>query len=225
MATEVATPTPAPALEPAADAPPAEQGEAVAQNQPADTDAQAEPDRRLAQAEYTRAQQAFALAKAELGLDPKATREEFLEAVRALKLAPKPASEDDSPDEDPRVAEYRQRAWDAQFKMLAAVYPDYAGPAIEYVNLARTSDDPEELVSAFAALVEELRGERPAAPAPVAEEEGEEPVDVGLPGDDLAPSGSSRTSSTESAPYRRRESAVVGAVRGIFASAGLPPRQ
>ena len=98
---------------------------------------------------------------------------------------------------------------------MAAVYgEEFAVDAINVINLARTSNDAEQLLLAFA----EFRDKHPltaaaAAPAPAAPPSPTmPPADAGLPeGDASAPPGP--------APSGRRETGAIAAVRGLFKQA------
>lgn len=222
-----APPAPGAELEPGADGTPAAAPPATAEPvappdpEPSADQSAAEPDSRIAQAEYTRSQQTIAAIRQELGLDRKATREQVLEALRARTAAPSP--DDDSepaPPPDPRYAELEERARTAEFRVQEAIYSPILGAGIttrviDLANTLRTTDDPEELMGAVAAFIEDSRPKAaapsdqpvPGAAAPAA------PPDIGLPEGDQGPSA--RPSPTAG----RRESGVVTAVRGLFRDA------
>lgn len=192
--------------EPAAAAPPA----------PASADTSpAAPDPRLGQAEYTRSQQAFSALKAELGLEPTATREQVIEAARQLRESAATEVDDDGEpvevDEEKELL--RQQLWETQVNVQAAIYGlPVATEVIDLINLARTTDDPSTLIPAFVAFAEGKAPAQPAA-APATPAPGADP---GLPeGDPALPV------STQPAPRRSRESGVVGAIRGAFVAAGV----
>lgn len=208
---------------PPADPEPVEEPEAVEEaDQPA-----AEPDLALGQAEYTRSQQAFSALKAELGLDKRATREEVLAAIKALKAQPADEDgeyEDDEPD--PRVVEAEQRAFLAELRVSAAVYgPEFTNDALELTNLLRSTNDPNEIMVAIAAFRDAHSGGA-QAPAQVDEEPADEvdpnvvPPPVGLSEGDAGPSARQAISASAA----RRESGAQSAVRGIFESLGIASR-
>lgn len=207
------------------DTPPAAAAEPVAPaapEAPADQSA-AVADDRLAQAEYTRSQQAFSQLRTELGLDKKATREQVLEAVRALRSAPAGDGEE-APEADPRIVEAEQRAFAAELRVQEAIYtPLYGaqfGPkGLDLINGVRQTNDPEELFTLLAGFIEDFRqsaSSEPAAPAEPAP--ASTPPDIGLPEGD-GPAASARPAP---ASARGRESGVVGAVRAAFAAARGP---
>lgn len=179
------------------------------------------------QAEYTRAQQAFAALRSELGLPRTATRDEVLATIRSLKQPTQAASEpDDEALEDPRVAEAlqraadrEQRAFDALLAVQTGIYgEDFTSQAIEAINLVRTSNDPTELFPALHALVQQFGGGGAPAPAPSPAVPAQ-PDPLARPDIDLADGGGGGPAPTNDAPRRGREPGVVGAVRGIFAEA------
>lgn len=221
------TPPPAEPAAPAAAAAP--EGEPAAPPDPAPVADQPTADpARIAQAEYTRGQQAFAALRQELGLEGKPSRDEIVAAVRALREQATAAAgeiEDEEPD-DPRFAEARQqareaeeRAFAAEVRYQSALYgEEFTKEAIALVNLTRQSNDPVELITAVAAFRDKWGspepGGPPPAPAPGAPTP-PAPGDIGLSEGDQGPSAS-----TQQPSGGRRESGVVSAVRGIFASVG-----
>ena len=224
------TPTPDAQLEPAAGGTPpttpaVAAAEPVAPPAPelgADQSA-AEPDALIAQAEYTRSQQTIAAIRQELGLDRKATREQVIEAVRQRAAA---VADPDAPKQeaiDPRLAAAEERAFVAELRVQEAVYAPLFGQgftarALELTNTLRQTNDPEDMMGAIAAFIEGSRPVTAAAtsepPAPGDGAPAAAPPDIGLPEGDQGPSA--RPVPTAG----RRESGVVGAIRGIFAEAG-----
>lgn len=210
--------------------PPAEPVETPEVEAPADQPA-AEPDRALGQAEYTRSQQAFSALKAELGLDRHASREDVLAAVAALRGQPggDDTDDEDEPEVDPRVAEANERAFRAELRVSAAIYgQDFTDAALELTNFARTTDDPTELMTAFAAFRDRWGAAAAAATtaagstddASAATDPNAPPAPVGLSEGDPGPSARPPLNASQA----KRESGPIGAVRGIFADLGIASR-
>jgi len=158
-------------------------------------------------------------------LDRKATRDEVIAAVQALKAAPSEPEVDDRTDREKAADE---RAFTAELRVQEAIYAplygkDVTARVIELANTLRTTNDPAEWMTAVSALVDNARAAGSPAPAPAAGEGGQNPAeppgDIGLPEGDQAPSARPVPSAG------RRESGIVGAVRGIFAEAGIGSRQ
>lgn len=187
------------------------------------------PDSRIAQAEYTRATQLAATIRRELGLPKTATQAEVTAAIAALKAPPR--TEDDE-EVDPRVAEYEARARAAELQLTAAIYgQEFTEASIALVNLARSTDSIDELMGAFAEFRDKYGAAAAAAVADAAEagegdDEGEDedqgPPDAGL---GLSEGERSRQTTAQPSGGRRRESGVVGAVRGIFQAASEQRRR
>jgi hypothetical protein len=227
MGLEATTQAPDAELDADAQGLPDESDEDVAEEQAEGTDDEdredtpaAEPSDRLALAEFTRSQQAFAELKRELGLDKKATRDEVLAAVRAIREAPATGdeSDDEEPPEDPRIAEAERRAFDAEMRVQAAIYGDAAAQdAISVIDTLRTTNDPSELMTALHGWALQHVGQAAGAaePAAAATDEGttDQPLDIGTSEGDRGPSANAATTP------RGRESGVVGAVRGLFQAA------
>lgn len=172
------------------------------------------------QAEYTRAQQAFAALKSDLGLPASATRADVQAAVSALKTSPKAVSEDDAEDEDPVVVQLRAERDEARSAVVLAQMEaerEISGPLADdvfrFVNLARTSNDVRELVQAGRELVLSHRDAFMESEAESEGESDEEPeVDI-----DLSEGAAPTARPTQG--RRNRESAATSAVRDAFAKA------
>lgn len=237
---EATQPAPGAAVEPVPPVTP-EADEAEDQDQAGEPEAgtdtsTAEPDLQLARAEFTRSQQAFAEAKALLGLDKKASRTDVINAIQALQQGPAGDDGDDGEEVDPRLAEARARAEQAderaflsELRVQQAIYGDtFTQSAIDVVNIVRTTNDPGEIVQAFAAFVEAHGGKMAAATesaTDVNDEAPDQPLDVGTSEGDRGPSAQQPATSA-----KRGESGAVDAVRGIFRGLGIgseqqPPRQ
>lgn len=212
--TQAAEPLEAPAPEQVA--PPAAQ--------PGPDKSTAEPDRRIQQAEFTHAQQAFSQLKGDLGLPRTATREEVIAAVQALRERPADVEDEPEPELDPdnplvqRLQAAEENAWQSTYRYHAAIYGE--GPVTkvaEFMTLARTTNDVSELMEAALDVARSFaaaQGEPGPAPEP---EPSVAAGDIGLSeGDSRGPSARPQT-----APGGQRgDSGVVGAVRGIFERAG-----
>ena len=81
----------------------------------------AEANDRLAQSEYTKAQQAFALIRQELGLEGKPTREQLVDAIRSLKERPA-GDEGETEVDDPRLEEANARAFAAELREIGRAH-------------------------------------------------------------------------------------------------------
>lgn len=177
-----------------------------------------DPRQAMTQAEYTRAQQAFSVAKQELGLSGKATREEVIAAIQRLKDGGGGEIEDE--EVDPRVAEADQRAWEYQARFLQATYPEIADQAIAFIDRARREPDVGDLVTELAALVEDRVEARMAA---LQQAPGTPSATPAAPAPPDAPpvpeSGVASDTESEAQPRTTRDTAVVSAVRGLFAAA------
>jgi len=206
--------------EPAAGTPP-DEGEPAEAEEPEESPDQS-PARtaQIAQAEYTRATQTNAAIRKELGLEKGAGQAEVIAALQAIRNgAPSDEADEDVEEVSERERDAIAKARQLEIRVQSAVYgDDFTADAIEVLNLARTSDDIEEMFTAIAAFRDKHGGETsPAATdtddEPDASGEGdEEPGGLDTSEGDAAPR------STESAP-RGRESKVVGALRGLFRDA------
>lgn len=212
--------TPEEPLEPPADdtPPPDEGGEPVAEQA-----AEPAPDQsasgRIAQAEYTRATQQNAAIRAKLGLSKTATQAEILAALEAAMAAPATADDDDDADEPTeRERELAERARAAELRVASAVYgDDFTTAAVDFINLARTSEDLDELLTAAAAF----RGFGEESAGGQVEDDGEgDEDDEDAGGNVVDTSEGDRAPVVQPSSGGRRESGVVGALRGIFAAAG-----
>jgi hypothetical protein len=177
----------------------------------------------IAQAEYTRATQLNAAIRKELGLAKGASQSEILAALQARGAPTEGDDEAEEEELDPRIAAAQQRAYEAELRVQRAVYgEEFADKAIELLNVARTTDDLEELFGMLSLFVEQNAPQAAsgAAPAEDADEQG--------PAGNIDMSEGERATATESnPPSSRRESGVVSALRGLFADAGAasrPPR-
>lgn len=224
---EATQPAPDAAAEPVQpvtpEADPAPEQDAAAESAADADQSQAEPDRLLAQAEFTRSQQAFASLKSQLGLDKKATREDVIEAVRVLREQPAAQVDDEGEELDPRIADAEQRAFKSEMRVMQAVYgEDFTQDAITAIDIARSTNDPETLIAAFAAFAQSHG--RGAAAAETDDDDDEtdddQPRDIGTSEGDRSPSAQTTTQ-----PAPRGESGTVSAVRGIFQKAGIGTRQ
>lgn len=208
--------TPDDELDPQTDlTPEGEPGEAPADDGSAD---QSAAPAVIAQAEYTRATQLNAAIRRELGLPKGATQAEVIAALQVARNAEAADEQPADEEPDPRVAAANERAFKAELRVQAAVYGDqFANDALELLNLARTSDDVEELFTALATF-RDAHGR--ASGAPPAAEPTPQDVDkaTGAPIDMSEGDRAPRT--TQGPPPGRRESGVVGAVRGLFRDAG-----
>lgn len=229
MGLEATTQAPADELDPNDDATPEadeadeEQGDAEEIEDRPDTSAAAPTDPRLAQAEFTRSQQAFADLKKQLGLPKTASREEVAAAVTALQNAP--ATHDESDDEllAPEIAERltaaEQRAFDAELRVASAIYgQDFTTDAVDVIDTLRTTNDPTQLMSALHGLILKYGAAEAGAGGAETTQDDEtttdQPLDIGTSEGDRG--GSVQTTTAQS---RGRESGVVSAVRGIFKAA------
>lgn len=183
----------------------------------------ADANDRLAQSEYTKAQQAFAVIRQELGLEGKPTRDQIVEAIRTLKEREDGTGEIE--ELDPRIDEANARAFAAELRVQEAIYAPLYGDGfsqrtLDFVNVVRQTNDPEELFAAATAFIENAQAKATAAPVPASPDAPAAPApDVGLPeGDQGAPAQSVDSSAG------RRESGVVGSIRGIFKDAGVATR-
>lgn len=205
---------------------PADQPEAS--GAPADQSTGATPDPRLAQAEYTRSQQAFSALKERLNLPRTATRDEVLAAIDELQQGSAEGDEEeyDEAPEDPRIAEALAIAFNAQIQTSRAIYGDeFVDEGLNLINMLRTSDDPHELMTNLAAFVDRAAaGAGTAAPAPEggapAADPNAVPAPVGVQDDDRGPSARQPISQS----VARREPGTVSAVRGIFEGLGIATR-
>ena len=216
--------TPEEPLEPPADdtPPPDEGGEPVAE--PA---AEPAPDQsasgRIAQAEYTKATQQNAAIKRELGLPKTATQAEVLAALAAATAAASASSDDDEDDGDDeltdREREAIERARAAELRVASAVYgEEFTTSAVEFINLVRTSEDLDEILTAAAAF-RDTGLELSATGGDEGDgETDEDDADEG--GSVVGTSEGDRAPVVQASSGGRRESGVVGALRGIFAAAG-----
>lgn len=226
-----AQPAPDGELEPGQDGTPeGEPAEPTEPTQAADQSA-AEPDHQLSQAEYTRSQQAISQVRGLLGLDRKASREDVIAAIEALKQ--RPAAADDEGDEDPRITEARaereaaeERAWNAELRVQTAIYGDgFTSDMWDVMNVARTSNDPSELATAFANFAMS-HGPAIAGAVQPPVEPGEQPDPDAVPPPVPTSEGDRGPSApTTDVPRRGRESGVVSAIRGIFGEAGVGSRE
>lgn len=175
----------------------------------------------IAQAEYTRATQLAAAIRRELGLPKSATQAEVIAAVQARQAAEQ-AEETEEEELDPRIVQAQERAFQAQMRVVHAVYGEqFASDALELINAVRTSDDIEELITQIAGFrdTHAPASDAPqAATAPPPAEPAEaSPADIDM-------SEGERATPVQSTPSGRRESGVVGALRGIFEAAGAASR-
>lgn len=207
---------PAPAA--VAAAKPAEPVAPVPAAEPA-ADPSSEPeDRRIAQGEFTRAQQTFAGAKEILDLPKTASRDDVLAAIRALKEGTgggEELGEDGEPD--PEKAELRTELWRAQARVQAAVYGEQPiRSMVDFINLARSTDDVETLTTAWmaasatdpAATGQPEPPTVPATPVP--------PTDITLSEGGVRPGPSAQPGQQA----RRPESGILDAVVSSFRRAG-----
>jgi hypothetical protein len=177
----------------------------------------------IAQAEYTKATQLAAAIRKEYGLPKGATQVEVLEAIRARDAK---VVGDDEPiqEEDPALTAERQRRITAELRVTSAIYGEkFTTDALAILNSARSEDaDLEELFTLLAAF----RDDNPATPALAL---------TGTPLNDVAPAamaeasidlseGDQASRLQESTPVGRRETGVVGAIRGLFEQAGAASR-
>ncbi len=215
-------PTPDAAVEPGSsgtpDAPQATEPAApTAQTPPAD---QSAADSRLAQAEYTRSQQAFSQLRATLGLGAKATREEVLAAVDALRQRPDTGdTEDDGLTEREREAE--RRAIAAEMRVQEAIYSPIYGEGfgqkvVDLTNTLRQTNDPEEIVTSVVGFIEDITARRDPEPAPGS---GAPSAAPGPPADIPVPEGDREPSARPQTPVGRRESGAITTVRSLFREA------
>jgi hypothetical protein len=138
-----------------------------------------------------------------------------MEAFSALKAKAERADDPDATPDDPRVAEAEGRAFRAEIRTQAAIYGEaFTMDAVEVINLARTSNDPEALILALAGF-RDKHAPTAAAPAPVATPAAASatpPADTGLSEGDVP-------SARPTSPAGRGESGAVTAVRGLFQKA------
>lgn len=225
MAGETTTATPDEELEDEQDGTPeGEPADTAEPEQPADQPA-AEPESPYTQAEYTRSQQTISSIRDKLGLDKKATRQQVLDAFdAALEARQATGADEEDEEEDPRVTEANERAWNAELQLATAIYgEEFTGSMTEVINVARTTNDPRELATAFAAFAMDY-GATLAGAAPAAAEAEDEPDEGESASLDIGPSEGDRGPSARQAaeqPARRRDTGVVGAIRGIFQEAGV----
>lgn len=219
--------TPDPEQDPTVDDLPPETPEASGE-QVDETDEPAQADQSaasgtIAQAEYTRVTQQNAAIRKELGLPKGATTQDILAAI-AERVAADEDEEDEVP-EDPRIAEANQRAFDANFRVAQAIYGQaFAEDAIQLANTLRSTDDVDEIMVALAGF-RDAHGQAAVAAAAPAGAETATDGDTGSAEQVIDTSEGDRAPAPrESTPPGRRESGVVGALRGIFAEAGVNSR-
>ncbi len=189
---------------------------------------QSAPDQfRTLQAEYTRSQQQWSALRSELGLGRDARPEDVYAAFHArLETAPEVEEiEEQAPPPDPRVQELEMQLFLAEMRTQQAVYgEEFANDSIELINIARTSDDPKELVPAVAAFVArhrelfgpDVQGAMPQAPA------GEpEMVDISLSESDAGPTAAKSLEAELARVKGLKADRGPAAVAAIFRGLGI----
>lgn len=206
---------------------PAEQGTVEGSEHEADKSTAAPDAYRALQAEYTRSQQRWASLRSELGLAKNATPDEILEQFRSrLSEAPAVEAEVEEPL-DPRVEELELELYRERFARQQAIYGEQrANDIIELANIARTTDDPAELIPSIVAFmdawVEALAAEMTAAPEGAPEATTAAPhVDIDLNEPSAGPTADQSLDAELDALRRGRDPNRLGeGIRAIFARAG-----
>lgn len=220
--------TPVESLEDTAADTPAEgeepEEEPAGADEPEEAPDQSPASGRIAQAEYTRATQLAANVRRELGLPKTATQAEVIAAIQSRSAAPAEVDDDDGEGLTERERELLERSRAAELRVQSSVYGDeFTTDAVSLINLARSTDDLEELMTSFAAFRDAHGGPLESGGGEEAEDDEDEAEDEGDAGIDT--SEGDRAPRVEQPSGGRRESGVVGAIRGLFAEAAESARR
>lgn len=203
---------------------PTEQGAVESPEHEADKSTAAPDAYRALQAEYTRSQQRWASLRAELGLAKNASADEILESFRArLSEAPEAPEEEAEEPVDPRLEELQLELYRERFARQQAIYGEQrANEVIELANIARTTDDPAELIPAVVAFMDAyIEATQPAQPAVQQRSAAPPVVDIDLNEPSSGPTADQSLDAELDALRRSGERNRLGeGIRAIFARAG-----